>query len=283
MDLTANANRGTVTLKDFEVVACHGVNPEEKKNPQRFLISVEIFEDIFKAASGDDLEDTVSYSAVKKIVKSFVEGNCFDLIETLAVRLARLILDEFPLAEAISVEVKKPDAPMSGKFDYVSAKAELARRKIYLSLGANLGDEGEYFDFAIAKFKENPAFTNLRESARIVTEPYGGVADRKFLNSVVEADCYMPLRELLDFVHKVENMCGRTREVRWGNRTLDIDILFYGDVVCGDGDLAVPHADMCNRSFVLEPLCELAPNFVHPLTHKRVRDMLAELRERERA
>ena len=178
----------SIILKDFEVLACHGVNPEEKVTPQRFLISVEVFADISAAAESDDLNRTVSYSAVKKLAARFATQNSFDLIETLAARLAAEMLKSFELAQGVCIEVKKPDAPMSGKFDYAAVKTELRWHKIYLSIGSNEGDRGAHLDFAIQVFCGDPAFKNVRESGRIVTSPYGGAADKPFLNSVVEAD-----------------------------------------------------------------------------------------------
>lgn len=97
-----------ITLKDFEVVACHGVNPEEKVNPQRFLFTAEIYTDFSKCAKNDDLTQTISYSAVKKTLKSFCENNCFDLIETLAKRSASLLLKTYPLASGVNSPSKSP-------------------------------------------------------------------------------------------------------------------------------------------------------------------------------
>ncbi len=263
-----------IILKDLEVSACHGVNAEEKVKPQRFLISVTVYADIRAAAKSDNVDDTVSYSAVKKVVKSFVEENCFDLIETLAAGIAKLVLRKFSLAKGVSAEVKKPDAPMSGKFDYVAVKTTFVWHRTYLSLGSNIGDRNAYLDFAVNKLKGDPAFKNVRESGRIVTSPYGGVAQGEFLNSVVEADTYLTPEELLQAVNAIEAEAGRTRDVRWGDRTLDIDILFYDDLVYDKNGLSIPHYDMINRDFVLKPLAELSPYKVHPLNGKRVVDLL---------
>lgn len=86
-----------VILKDFEVTACHGVNPEEKVNPQRFVFTAEIFTDFSQCTESDDLTKTISYSDVKKTLKSFCENNSFDLIETLAVRAAEILLKNIRL------------------------------------------------------------------------------------------------------------------------------------------------------------------------------------------
>lgn len=267
-------------MKDFEVLACHGVNPEEKANPQRFVISVEIFADISAAAESDDLNKTVSYSAVKKLVARFATQNSFDLIETLAARLAEEMLKSFELAQGVCVKVKKPDAPMSGKFDYAAVKTELRWHKIYLSLGSNESDREAHLDFAVNALCGDPAFKNVRESGRIVTAPYGGAADKPFLNSVVDADTYLAPERLLNKLHDIEAADGRTREVRWGNRTLDIDIIFYDDIIYDKNGLSIPHYDMINRDFVLKPLVELAPYKVHPLLGKRVCELLDELGKR---
>lgn len=267
-----------IIIKDFEVLACHGVNPEEKINEQRFVFCVELDIDIDAAAEKDDIDETVSYAAVKKRIQSFCEGNCFDLIETLAARLAERILKEFPLARAIELTVKKPDAPMSGKFDYVGVRVKRAWHKVYLGLGSSEGDRNAYLNFAVNGLKADDNFANIIESSRITTEPYGGVAQGSFLNSVIACDTLYSPKRLLDVIHNIENAGGRVRKERWGDRTLDIDILFYDDCVIEDNELCVPHPDMENREFVLAPLAELCPNKTHPLLNKRVKELLALLR-----
>ncbi|MDE6302702.1 MAG: 2-amino-4-hydroxy-6-hydroxymethyldihydropteridine diphosphokinase [Clostridia bacterium] len=262
-----------VILKDFEVLACHGVNPEEKVNKQPFVFTAELSVDFSGAAKDDDLNKTVSYASVKKEIKAFCEDNCFDLIETLASRLAVRILKKFPLAREIDLTVKKPNAPMSGKFDYAGVSVHRAWHKVYLALGSSEGDRNAYLDFAIERLKADDNFANIKESTRIGSEPYGGVAKGQFVNSVVECDTLYSARELLDVIHGIENDGGRVRKEHWGDRTLDIDIIFYDDEVIEDNDLCVPHADMCNRSFVLAPLAELCPNKVHPLLRKRVKEL----------
>lgn len=158
-----------VILKDFEVKACHGVNPEEKINPQRFLFTAEIFTDFLQCSESDDLTKTISYSDVKKTLKSFCENNCFDLIETLAVRAAEILLKKYPLASKVKLTVKKPDAPMSGVFEYAGVRVEREWKTVYLALGSSMGDKGGYLDFAMERLLADDNFRNVKESARIVT------------------------------------------------------------------------------------------------------------------
>lgn len=265
-----------IILKDYEIKACHGVNSEEKVCPQRFLFTAELCYDFSSASDCDDLTKTISYSAVKKTIKAFCEGNCFDLIETLAMRCAELLLKTYP-ANSVKLTVKKPDAPMSGVFDYVAVSVEMAWHKAYVALGSNIGDCNGYLDNAIKALCEDDNIKNLRESSRISSAPYGGVATEKFVNSVVEFDTLYTPQKLLAKLSEIEQNNNRTREVHWGNRTLDLDIIFYDDLICEDDNLCIPHPDMQNRSFVLEPLCELCKNKLHPILKKRVFELKREL------
>lgn len=269
-----------VILKDFEVVACHGVNPEEKIKPQRFLFTAELFTDFSECAENDDLTQTISYSAVKKTLKSFCENNCFDLIETLAKRSAVLLLKTYPLASAVTLTVKKPDAPMSGTFDYVAVTTEAKWHEAYLALGSSEGDKDSYLDFAVSALESDDNFKDIVESERMQSEPYGGVANNTFTNSVVKCKTLYEPHRLLSAITEIEKKGGRVRNRRWADRTLDIDVVFYDDDVISDNDLCVPHIDMQNRLFVLKPLCELCPNKVHPLLGKRVAELLDVLKKR---
>ena len=109
------------------------------------------------------------------------------------------------------------------------------------------------------------------------TLPYGVVEQDNFVNGMFEIRTLLAPEELLQELHRIEQMEGRERKLHWGPRTLDLDIIFYDDLVYASGDLVIPHIDMENRYFVLKPLSELAPNFRHPITHKTVTQMLSEL------
>lgn len=268
-----------IILKDFEVKACHGCNPEEKTNPQRFLFTAEIFYDFSQAAKTDDLTKIISYSDVKKTLKSFCENNCFNLIETLATRSAELLLKKYPCQKVV-LTLKKPDAPMSGVFDYAAVQVEKEWHEVYLALGSNLGDKNAYLDFAISRLKADDNIKDVKESSRYSTAPYGGVATGEFVNSAVKISTLYSPFELLSVISQIETGGERVRSERWGNRTLDIDVIFYDDCVISANDLCVPHIDMQNRAFVLEPLCELCPNKLHPILKKRVCELKSDLDNR---
>ena len=110
-------------------------------------------------------------------------------------------------------------------------------------------------------------------SSVIETKPYGGVEQDDFLNGVVEIETMYSPYALLDFLHELEQKADRKREIHWGPRTLDLDIIFYDDEISDDVNLTIPHPDMQNRDFVVLPMCELAPNYIHPVFGKKMSDL----------
>lgn len=266
-----------ILIENYEVKTCHGVNPEEKVEPQRFLISCELYCDFSEAVQNDDIDKTTSYASVCKLIKAFFCDNCFNLLETLAYGTAERILLAFPLISRADVTVRKPDAPMKGVFDSVGVFVSLLKHEVYLALGSSLGDKEGYLDFAVQQLSEDKKVLSVTESPRLLTEPYGGAAEERFLNSAVRIETVYSPHQLLNRIHEIEQGGERVRTVRWGDRTLDIDILFYDDTVTDDVDLVIPHTDMQNRVFVLEPLSHLCPNKMHPVLQRRVCDMLSDL------
>lgn len=109
-------------IKGLEVFAYHGVNPEEKRDGQRFVLDITLYANLSYAEKSDRLEDTVNYASVRKTVSRLMTENRFDLIERAAACVAEGVLKEHPKVEKIEVILKKPDAPMSAKFDYVAVE-----------------------------------------------------------------------------------------------------------------------------------------------------------------
>ena len=116
-----------ITISDLEVYAYHGVNEEEKQYGQRFLITAELATDISAAAASDDLNKTVNYAKVIKAIKHIVTSERHDLIETVAERLAQMILSTFSQVSTVKITVKKPDAPIKAKFDFVAVTVVRSR------------------------------------------------------------------------------------------------------------------------------------------------------------
>lgn len=149
----------------------------------------------------------------------------------------------------------------------------------YLSIGSNMGDRMGYIRRALELLDEDGSIKVVKSSSVSETEPYGGIEQERFLNCAVRlATSYSP-EALLDRINKIELLCDRVRDIRWGPRTLDLDIILYDDLVVDTDKLTIPHGDMERRLFVLEPMCEIAPDVIHPLYKRTMRELLENLKK----
>ncbi|MDE7079684.1 MAG: 2-amino-4-hydroxy-6-hydroxymethyldihydropteridine diphosphokinase [Clostridia bacterium] len=265
-----------IDITNLTVNATHGVFAEEKTKTQPFVFDCSLEYDFEKAAISDDLSLTLDYGAIMQDITAFCKQNSFDLIETLCYRAAEMLMVKYPI-NAIYMTVKKPKAPVDLPFENVSVSVELKRQDVYLSLGSNLGDRQTILDNAISQIGQNEAIQVLKVSSPFENPPYGGVAQYPFINMAMKISTFLSPDALLKFIHSVEAKANRNRDVRWGDRTLDIDIIFYGNEIIYTDEITIPHADYHNRDFVLVPLNEIAPDFVCPLKRKRISELLKSL------
>lgn len=149
--------------------------------------------------------------------------------------------------------------------------------RAYLSLGSNLGDRRGYLLEAVRRLA-TPEVLLRRLSSVYETEPQDLPDQPWFLNLVAEIDTSLPPRDLLAHLRAIETCLGRVRHTAGGPRTLDIDILLYGDAVVDSPELTLPHPRMAARRFVLEPLAELVPELCHPTLDRTIRALLEEVR-----
>ena len=254
-----------IKIKDLEVFAHHGVFKEETTLGQKFLVSVCFFTNTSLAGKSDDLEQSIDYGEVSFKIKEFMKNNTYKLLEAVAEHLAKELLIAYPIAEKVEIEVKKPWAPILLSMDTVSVSVERGWHTAYLSIGSNMGDTKENLTRAIALLNENKETRVTKQSDFIVTEPFGGVEQDDFLNGALEIKTLLTPQELLSLIASIESELKRVRKIHWGPRTIDLDILFYDDLVIREENLIVPHIGIQEREFVLQPLQQIAPTKVHPL------------------
>src|SRR5450756_2181212 len=138
-----------IYINDLEIYAYHGVNTEEKQNGQNFIISIELSLSLREAGLTDDLNMTVNYSAICNTVEKVFTSTKHDLIEKCAEQIAEYILVDFSPVQKVKVIVKKPEAPIEKKFDYVAVEIERSWHKAYIGIGSNMGNKDENIKSAI--------------------------------------------------------------------------------------------------------------------------------------
>jgi len=151
---------------------------------------------------------------------------------------------------------------------------------VFLGLGSNLGDRRGFIEKAASMIADVEGVEWKGLSSLLETAPVGGPPQGDYLNAAGELATSLSCRELFEELQGIETELGRVRMVLNGPRTIDLDILLFGDSVIEEGDLLVPHPRMCERSFVLEPLCEIAPGAVHPCEGKTIAQLLERLRKK---
>lgn len=147
---------------------------------------------------------------------------------------------------------------------------------IYIAMGSNLGDRKKNLDRALT-YLSYYDIEVIKKSAYIETDPYGMTDQGKFLNAVISVRTRLDPQKLLGVLLTVERAMGRIRREHWGPRIIDLDLLSYGDQIVHTRHLTLPHPEMAKRAFVLEPLREIAPDYIHPVTGKSIDTMLEEL------
>lgn len=148
--------------------------------------------------------------------------------------------------------------------------------KVWIALGSNMGEGRKNLDLAIKMMNERGVLVE-KVSTYIETEPYGYTEQDNFVNAVCIAETKLSPRELLEVLLKIELDMGRVRIIKWGPRIIDLDILFYEDLIIDEEDLKVPHIEIQKRSFVLEPVNEISPDKIHPVLKKTVHQLLLDL------
>ncbi|MBN1633609.1 MAG: 2-amino-4-hydroxy-6-hydroxymethyldihydropteridine diphosphokinase [Ignavibacteria bacterium] len=142
--------------------------------------------------------------------------------------------------------------------------------RVFLGLGSNIGNRLNYISNAVSEIKNNGKNSLIKLSSLYETEPWGKKQQNLFINIVIEISTSLSPDELLLLIKDTEKKLGRAVRSKWSEREIDVDILFYDDLVIKKKGLEIPHPEIQNRNFVLIPLNEIAPDFIHPILKKKI-------------
>lgn len=279
-----------ISIVGLRVRGRHGVFEHERVDGQDFVVDAVLWLDTAAAAAADDLSLTADYGGIADRLAAIVGGEPVALIETLADRLATACLADPAVREA-EVTVHKPQAPVSQQVADIAVtirrRAGAAgqprsplpesageqtpdagvsaglERPVVLAVGSNLGDRMTNLQLGLDVLAGG-GLTLQAASSVYETDPVGGEGQGNFLNAVLLAVSALPARDILARCAAAEAAAGRVRTVRWGPRTLDVDIITCGAETSTDPTLTLPHPLAHERAFVLAPWLEVDPHAVLP-------------------
>ncbi|MFV0526644.1 MAG: 2-amino-4-hydroxy-6-hydroxymethyldihydropteridine diphosphokinase [Acidimicrobiales bacterium] len=256
-----------ILIDDLRVLCVIGALAHEREAAQPLRIDVAIGADLGDAARSDDLDDTANYGLIAERIVDHAEATKHVLLERLAAEVADLVLG-FDRVEQVDVTVTKLRPPVPVPLGTTAVRLVRARpapfaepadgtrrHRAVIALGSNLGDREDYLRSAVRSLGSVTAMSQVYE-----TEPIGGPdAQGAYLNMVVAIETGLDPFALLRHCQSLEAGAHRQRDVHWGPRTLDVDILFYDDARIETDALVVPHPRIGERRFVLVPLNDVAP------------------------
>lgn len=270
-----------ILIKDLEIYGYHGVYEEEKRLGQKFLISAELFLDLGPAGKSDNLSKTVNYGQLSHELEREFNKNKYDLIEKAAEELSKFILLNYGEVERVKITIKKPWAPIGKPIDYAAVEIDRRWNRVFIGVGSNLGDKKENIKHAAEKINSSGLTKLINQSPLYETKPVGYLEQDNFINAVFEVKTMLNPKELIVLLLEIEKELKRERLIKWGPRTIDLDILLYNDIVTSSEEIIIPHLRMHERLFVIKPLCDIAPYVIHPVLNKRIYEIKEELEKNE--
>lgn len=271
---------GHIGIRDLEIFAHHGVYPEETKNGQIFYVSADLYLDTWDAEHTDDLMDSVHYGIACERIKEVMTGKNYQLIERAAGEICEDLIQTFPELNKVQVRLYKPEAPIEIPFGTVFVEACRMWQDVYVGIGSNMGEKEAYIRSAIQMLSEVRGVQVEKVSTLIQTEPYGYTDQDVFINGCLKLRTWLPAEVLLTHMQEIELKLHRERKIHWGPRTIDLDMIMYGQEIIHTERLGVPHPDMQNRQFVLEPLDEIAGWVWHPVEKKTIHQLYETLKKK---
>lgn len=258
-----------IEIRGLVVTTVVGVLPHERSTAQPIRIDLDLYADLSDAGSSDDLHDTADYGDVAARAASLARGANDLLLERLAERLAAMALS-IDRIDAVDVTVTKLRPPIPEQVETTAVRVHRQRlatpvidqdgHLAIVALGSSLGDRLAFLRLAVDLLPPAVTISQVFE-----TDPIGGPDGQgAYLNMALLVRTTLDPYALLRRCQRIEAAAHRQRDVHWGPRTLDLDILFYDDISVDDPSLTIPHPHYSQRRFVLAPLSEVAPERCPP-------------------
>ncbi len=267
-----------IILEALEIECVIGIFDWERKIKQRVSIDLALSCDMTKAGLSDNIEDAVDYKSITKDIIALVEPSEFQLIETMATKIADLCLERGGVSSA-TVRVSKPGAVRGSKNISVEITRPDAGTILYLGVGGNINPE--------PNIAEGLKFLRTRFDVQKVSPTYKseawGVKEKQadYLNLAVKAVTDKDIFAVRAELRWIEEIMGRMRTLdKFSPRTLDIDLLLYGDIVFEDSGGTIPHKQLTTQQFVYLPMIDIAPELVVPGVGKALKDITPEYEEK---
>ena len=256
--------RDRIEINGLTVTTVVGTLPHERVIPQPLRVDLALEVDLHDAGRSDELADTVDYGDVTDRIAAVMRENKDVLLERLADRIAEVAVG-FARVEAVELTVTKLRPPIGEHIDTTAVRihrtpadyelSPAVTHRAIVALGSNLGDRGAYLRFGLDELGGV-----VDQSQVFETDPVGGPSGQgAYLNLVAIVETGLDPFAFVRRCQRIEAAALRQRTVRWGPRTLDIDVLFYDDAAIASPDLTIPHPRYAERGFVLAPLFEVAP------------------------
>lgn len=150
----------------------------------------------------------------------------------------------------------------------------------YIGLGSNVGDQFAFLQNAIDKIEESSNYQILKLSSVYESVPLGNSDQNNYLNAALKLKTDLDYLELFHFIKNIETEIGRIKTQKWGPREIDLDLLFFNELIFSNDFITLPHKDIINRDFVIQPLCEIEPELIHPGYNEILHSFLDKLSER---
>ena len=265
-------------IQQLRVDAILGVNPWERERKQRVIVDVDV-----------SPATCAPYEAIAHSVYAHVQASACLTIESLATQVAEIVCAQHE-ADEVRVCISKPSAIMHASRSSVEVMRHRSQfglppvslpvpstHMAILALGSNLGERKHYIEASVQALDQHPKIQIVDTSFFYETAPMYYEDQPRFLNGACKIQTSLTPHELLDLCQNIEKQLGRSKEhvPRNGPRVVDVDIVLYDNLVVNDGErLIIPHARLHERAFVLRPVCDMVPSFVHPILQRTMASLL---------